>query len=70
VPRSAEQDAVVQDGVGRMGMRWEFRRELNGKRGLGTKVLHLVHKYRSPNWDQKLSAGGLNGWEIEAREVA
>jgi len=47
----------------------EFGRELNGKRGLVTKVLHLVRKYRSPNWDRELSAGELNGWEMEAGEL-
>jgi len=48
---------------------WEFGRELKQKRGLVTKVLHLVHEYRSPNRDRELSAGELNGWEIEAREL-
>jgi len=51
------------------GTRWVFRRGLNKERGLGTKVLHLVREYRSPNWDQELSAGELNGREMEAREL-
>ena len=48
---------------------WEFGRELNEKRGLVTKVLHLVHEYCSPNWDRELSAGELNGQEMEAGEL-
>jgi len=47
----------------------EFGRELNEKRGLSTKVLHLVHEYCSPNQDRELSAGGLNGQKIEAGEL-
>ena len=47
----------------------EFRRELNEKRGLSTKVLHLVREYCSPNRDRELSAGELNGREIEEGEV-
>ena len=47
----------------------EFGRELNGKRGLVTKVLHLVCEYRSPNWDRELSAGELNRREMEAGEL-
>jgi len=30
----------------------EFGKELNGKRGLVTKVLHLVCEYHSPNRDR------------------
>ena len=41
----------------------EFGKELNGKRGLVTKVLHLVREYRSPNRDRELSAGEWIGWE-------
>jgi len=48
---------------------WEFGRELNEEKGLSTKVLHLVHKYCSPNWDWELSMGELNRWEIEAGEL-
>ena len=48
---------------------WEFGRELNEKRGLVTKVLHLVREYRSPNRDRELSTGELNGREMEAREL-
>jgi len=47
----------------------EFGRRLNGKRGLITKVLHLVCEYCSPNQDQELSAGELNGQKIEAGEL-
>ena len=47
----------------------EFGRELNGKRGLIAKVLHLAREYRSPNQDQELSAGELNGREMEARRL-
>ena len=55
---------MLRHGTGR-----EFGRELNGKRGLVTKVLHLVREYCSPNWDQELRAGELNGWEMEAGEL-
>jgi len=61
---------MLQHGTGsgdRTGR--EFRRELNEKRGLSTKVLHLVREYRSPNRDRELSAGELNGREIEEGEV-
>jgi len=61
---------MLQRGTGsgyKMGR--EFRRELNGKRGLVTKVLHLVCKYRSPNRDRELSAGELNRREMEAGEL-
>ena len=47
----------------------EFGRELKRKRGLVTKVLHLVCEYRSPNQDRELSAGELNGREMEAGEL-
>jgi len=47
----------------------ELGRELNEKRGLVTKVLHLVCKYHSPNRDRELSTGELNGREIEAGEL-
>ena len=53
----------------RRGTGQKFRRELNEKRGLSTKVLHLVRKYRSPNQDHELSVGELNGREIEAGEL-
>ena len=52
VPRSAELDAAARVGLGD-GTRREFGRGLNKERGLGTKVLHLVREYRSPNWDQE-----------------
>jgi len=55
---------MLRHGTGR-----EFGRELNGKRGLVTKVLHLVREYCSPNWDQELRAGELNGREMEAGEL-
>jgi len=51
-------------------MGWEFGKELNGKRGLVTKVLHLVREYHSPNRDRKLSARELNGWKMEAGELS
>jgi len=51
------------------GTRREFRRGLNKERGLGTKVLHLVHEYRSPNRDWELNAGELNGREMEVEEL-
>jgi len=47
----------------------EFGRELNGKRGLVTKVLHLVREYCSPNRDRELGAGELNRQEMEAGEL-
>jgi len=47
----------------------ELGKELNGKRGLVTKVLHLVREYHSPNQDRELSTGELNGREIEVREL-
>jgi len=43
------------DGTGQ-----EFGRELNKKRGLVTKVLHLVREYHSPNQDRELSTGEEN----------
>ena len=46
-----------------------FGRGLNKERGLSTKILHLVCKYHSPNRDRELSAGELNGQEMEAREL-
>ena len=54
----------------RMGLGYEkgreFGRGLNGKRGLIAKVLHLAREYRSPNQDQELSVGELNGkWKQE-----
>jgi len=47
----------------------EFGRELNRKRGLITKVLHLVREYRSSNRDRELGAGELNRQEMEAGEL-
>jgi len=67
VPRATERDAAAWDGIGI----WDgtgVRRGLNGKRGLVANVLHLAREYRSPNWDQELSVGELNGREMEARE--
>ena len=68
MPRATELDATARDGIGDETGR-EFERELNGMRGLSTKVLHLVREYCSPNWDWELSAGELNGWEMEARRL-
>jgi len=47
----------------------EFGKELDEKRGPVAKVLHLAREYRSPNWDWELSAGELNGREMEARRL-
>jgi len=47
----------------------EFGRELKWNRGLTAKVLHLARENRSPNQDRELSAGELNGREMEAREL-
>ena len=68
VPRSAELDAAARDGIG-MQDGTGVRKRLNGKRGLTAKVLHLAHENRSPNRDRELSAGELNGREIEARRL-
>ena len=68
VLRAVGPDAAAQDGIGirdgtgvRKGTKMEER--------TCTKVLHLGRKYRSPNQDWELSAGELNGREIEAREL-
>jgi len=47
----------------------EFGKGLNGKRGLIAKVLHLARENHSPNRDRELSAGELNGREMEARRL-
>jgi len=46
----------------------EIRKGLNGMKGLIAKVLHLAHGNRSPNWDQELSAGELNGTGNRSRK--
>jgi len=47
----------------------EFGRELKQKRGLTAKVLDLACENCSPNRDRELSAGELNGQEMEVREL-
>ena len=68
MPRSAELDAAAQDGIG-MRDGTGVRKQLNGKRGLTAKVLHLARENRSPNRDRELSVGELNGRENRSEKV-
>ena len=68
MPRAAGPDAAARDRIGirdgtgvQKGTKTEER--------TCTKVLHLVRENRSPNRDRELSAGELNGREMEARRL-
>ena len=65
--RSTEVDAIAREQNGN-GMGWEFRERLNGREDLALSF-NLVCENRSPNREQELSAGELNGWERKREKI-
>jgi len=62
-------DAVAWNGNGKWDRRGVWEETKWEERTYHTKVLHLVCKYHSPNQEWKLSAGELNKWENETRDI-